>query len=77
MAGAAEVHEQNNKRGARGKQSAVRHYVEAAGDDRAGMIEKRRKAAFYAAFFFSCLQYACTFLFDELSVNHRHSRWHF
>ena len=37
MAGAAEVHEQNNKRGARGKQSAIRHYVETAGDDRAGI----------------------------------------
>jgi len=33
VAGAAEVHEQNNKRGARGKQSAIRHYVETAGDD--------------------------------------------
>jgi hypothetical protein len=40
VAGAAEVHEQNNKRGARGKQSAVRHYVEAAGDDRIRIIAK-------------------------------------
>lgn len=33
------------------------------------MIEKRRKAAFYAAFLFSCLQYACIFHFDKFSVN--------
>lgn len=50
MAGAAEVHEQNNKRGARGKQSAIRHYVETAGDDRAGINIERPETSINTGF---------------------------